>query len=292
MKRVVNSLKNHVRRLEALVNRHSAYKFFIRDWVALGDLKAASQVVNTLRFSRNLEPIEMAVPDAQRIIVIAPHPDDEMIGPGGTLIQALECNAIIQVIYLTSGGEAEQLVREQEANRVGDQFGFERIFLRHPPLAIPDDPETLSRLGALIAEFRPDALFVPFVLDDHDDHRRASHILVKLVLEQLLDMSLTVWAYQVYSAVLTNVVVDIGATRERKADAIRLYTSQMKTRDWANFAIGLNAWNSRLLPDCPDAAFAEAFLVLPLGEYVKFAQGYFERAADKAYYLSEYQSDQ
>ena len=292
MKRVVNSLKNHVRRLEALVNRHSAYKFFIRDWVALGDLKAASQVVNTLRFSRNLEPIEMAVPDAQRIIVIAPHPDDEMIGPGGTLIQALECNAIIQVIYLTSGGEAEQLVREQEANRVGDQIGFERIFLRHPPLAIPDDPETLSRLGALIAEFRPDALFVPFVLDDHDDHRRASHILVKLVLEQLLDMSLTVWAYQVYSAVLTNVVVDIGATRERKADAIRLYTSQMKTRDWANFAIGLNAWNSRLLPDCPDAAFAEAFLVLPLGEYVKFAQGYFERAADKAYYLSEYQSDQ
>ena len=288
MKEVVISLKNHVRRLEALVNRRSAYKFFIRDWVALGDLKAASQVVNTLRFSRNLETVEMTVPDAQRIVVIAPHPDDEMIGPGGTLIQALERNAIVQVIYLTSGSKAEQLAREQEANRVGDQYGFERIFLRYPPLAIPDDLETLLRISALIAEFQPDTLFVPFVLDDHDDHRRASHILVQLAMEGFLDMSLTVWAYQVYSAVLPNVVVDIGASRARKADAIRLYTSQMETRDWANFAIGLNAWNSRLLSARPEAAFAEAFLVLPLGEYVQIAQGYFERAADKAYYSSGY----
>jgi N-acetylglucosamine malate deacetylase 1 len=283
--------KNYLRRLEALINRRSAYKFFIRDWVALGDLRAATQVLNTTRFSRNLEPVEMPAPDARRIVVIAPHPDDEIIGPGGTLLRALDQGAKVLVVYLTSGAEAEGAVREAEADGNGEALGFDRVYLRYREWAIPDDDRALARITAAIRDFNPDAVFVPFFLDDHDDHRRASHILAKASAAGLLDLRLPIWAYQVYTAVLPNVIVDITATRERKAEAIRRYASQMVMRDWANFALGLNAWNSRFLSDRTEAAFAEAFFVLPLAEYAAFAGQYFEPAGAQAYYTSRYHAD-
>src|SRR5271168_3886131 len=38
-----------------------------------------------------------------RIIVVAPHPDDEVLGAGGLIQQACAVGAEVHVIYLTSG---------------------------------------------------------------------------------------------------------------------------------------------------------------------------------------------
>jgi len=83
-----------------LINRKT-YKFFIQDWQALSDLQNASDVLATMRFSQNLKPLQQQLPDAKRILVIAPHPDDETIGPGGTLLKAIKNGAKVLTVCLT-----------------------------------------------------------------------------------------------------------------------------------------------------------------------------------------------
>ena len=60
---------------------------------------------------------------------------------------------------------------------------------------------------------------------------------------------------------------DFGADQEQ--DVL-----QMRRRDWAHYALGLNAMNCRLLRGRADACYAEAFFVVPLEEYVTIAARY------------------
>ena len=68
---------------------------------------------------------------------------------------------------------------------------------------------------------------------------------------------------------------DITDAAAQKAEAIRMWqNSAMRSRDWAHFALGLNAYNSRLLPDSTLPRYVEAFFVVPLAEYLKVCGTY------------------
>jgi hypothetical protein len=88
------------------------------------------------------------------------------------------------------------------------------------------------------------------------------------------------------------VVVDITDQATRKAEAMRHYASQMAKRDWAHFALGLNAFNLRLLPATNRAAYAEAFFVLPISEYVELCRDYFAGDAAPCYLSPGYREQQ
>ena len=275
-------LRSAIAGFEKRMSGRRAYKFVIRDWVGLSDLQAAADVLATMRFSRNLAPQQLPAPAGKRVLVLAPHPDDEMIGPGGTVIQAVAAGCAVRVLYLTSGG-ANAARREDEARAVADRIGFDTEFLRQPERAFAAGAGGADDLARRIAAFAPDIVMVTFLLDDHDDHRRASELLFRAFESGGLDRNLEVWAYQVYSAVLPNVIVEITGAHEQKAAAIRMYESQAASRDWAHYALGVNAANSRFLRGNGPARYAEAFFVVPLHEYARLCGGYFAAAAD-AYY--------
>ena len=267
-----------------------AYKWVVRDWVRLTDLEAGAAMLGSMRFTRNLEPQVLDGPAGDRILVIAPHPDDEVIGPGGTLIRAARRGARVRVLYLTSGEADETAERETEARAVCDSLGFEYEFLGHAVLGIPLE-ETAKQLAETAASFQPNAQFLPFALDDHDDHRRASEVVLSAHRQSRLEGSIATWAYQVYGTVLPNVIVDITDLADEKAAAIRLYESQMRRRDWAHVALGANALSSRLLPGHSKASFAEPYFVLPLSEYARHCAVYFDHAGPGAYYSDRYTPD-
>lgn len=272
-------------RLRALLNRferqlwaHRSYKFVRRRWGELADLSALADVLATMRTGREIEPLELGFPSNKRIAVLAPHPDDEIIGPGGTLIGGIAQGSPTTVVYLTSGSEvaAEAQRREEEAREVAAGVGFDTHFLRLPRLQADNLATAADRVGQHLTELRPDIVFVPFLSDDHDEHRRTSEILAMACQQVTIPGRPEVWAYQVYGAVIPNVVVDITATAEAKAEAISLFRSQMEKRDWAHYALGLNAYNSRFLSGAK-AAYAEMFFVLPLSDYADICRSYFAR---------------
>lgn len=277
-------------RLRNLVLARSAYRFVIRDWQHLGDLRRCADAVATLRASVNLEPLLMDVPRGRRLLVIAPHPDDEMLGPGGTLIKAIAQGALVRVLYLTQGRREQAAQVTGEARAVAARIGYETRFLAYHSRALPLDEVAQEALRAELASFRPDTLFLPFFCDDHDDHRRASHLLWLAHTRKILP-AIEVWAYQVYTALIPNVVSDISAVAEVKRAAIRGWASQSVNRDWAHFALGLNAFNSRFLPSGPGERYGETFFVLPMHEYCALCDKYFGNGAGDVYYTPDYAHD-
>lgn len=266
-----------------------AYKFFLRDWIALGDLQRAADAMATMRFSQSLVATLLPGPAAQRILVVAPHPDDEMMGPGGTVMGALDDGKDVSVVYLSRGrdGTAGDVLCA-EAQAVADRLGYQTNFLRFPLRGIPVDKAAVEAFSSAVAEAAPQALFIPFLLDDHDDHRRASHLLLRAAESGKLPADIEVWAYQVYTPLPGNVAVDITARAERKAEAIRSFTSQMKIRDWPHWALGLNAFNSRFIPTGGAPRYVECFFVLPLDAYVDLCRHYF--ADGTVYHQANYRA--
>ena len=263
-----------------------AYKWVLRDWLCLHDLNMAAELVASMRHLRQINPQQLEGPQADRLLVIAPHPDDEVIGPGGTLIMAADKGKAVHVLFLTSGRAGEAATREKEAREVSDICGFQTIFAG----GVAEEIDVNAAADEIVraAGHSPSAIFLPFILDDHDDHRRSNEALVAAFDTGKLAQTNEVWAYQVYSVSPGNVVVDITEVADRKRSGIGKYVSQMKSRDWGHFALGLNAFNSRLLPSRGAAIHVECFFVVPLQEYVELCRGYFSDRPP--YYTKAYQS--
>ncbi len=279
-----SALSRIVRRLERTVNTRQAYKFFLRDWLSLTDLQTCASVLSTMRFTRTLEPLELTSPRGKRIAVIAPHPDDEMLGAGGTLIHALARGASVRCIYVTSSSPAAEV--EAETAEVARRIGYRTQFLRFPVHAIPLNDESSASLAAAVMAEPVDCLFLPLLLDDHEDHRRSSQLLWHAWQRGLIAETMEVWCYQVYSPVIPNVVVDISDVAEEKAAAVRMWTSQMRRRKLDHYILGFNAFNIRLLPK---ARYVEAFFVVPFRDYCELCSTYF-KDPDTAFSNPQYRS--
>ena len=270
-----------------LLNKKS-YQFLVKDWIELKDMKLASQLLATTRFSRNVAPILHPPIPNKKILVIAPHPDDEIFGAGGTLIQAIQAGSEVKTLYLTRGNAKSAAVAESEAQTVADKLGYKIEFMNYHAGQLPVDDDCVKQFSDIVNAYSPDILFIPFCLDDHDDHRRASHILLLANKKHPFASEIEIWAYQVYTSVIPSVVVDITSVASQKESAIRLWKSQMEKRDWVQFSLGLNAHNVRYLPYNKPGGYAETFFVLPLTAYLELCSNYFLSDNNASYYNPAY----
>lgn len=247
----------------------AAYRFHLRYWFT-PDAEISAAVLATQRPSRALRPEISEGPTARRITVIAPHPDDEVMGPGGTLLRAKARGCAVDIVFLTDGepDSGKAASRRAEAKRVAERLGFSTRFLGLPSNVLGPTPDAVSALATVLRELDPEVLLLPFLLDDNEDHRAASHILSEAIKSVGSRKCTEVWAYQVYGALPANVLVPLDQFADKKAEAIRMYTSQSAVRDWAHFALGLNAYNTRLAPRTCTAPYLEAFFVVPLSDYL------------------------
>ena len=117
-------------------------------------------------------------------LVVAPHPDDETLGCGVTIMRKLDAGTPVKVAIATDGRRsseskvmsAEELVRvrRQEALEATGRLGLgpgDVVFLEFEDQGLADNlAELTERLAALVEGFRPQELLVASVLDHHPDH--------------------------------------------------------------------------------------------------------------------------
>jgi LmbE family N-acetylglucosaminyl deacetylase len=211
-------------------------------------------------------PYDAARLIGERLLVLAPHPDDEVIGCGGVVAQHVRERRCVRVVVATDGAEAGQRsVREEESRRGLAVIGAEDIhFLRFPDRGL--DGSVAAALREQLMAFKPDLILVPSPIEIHPDHLALSRAFCELIQRDeslFADLATTrVAFYEVSQPLRPNTLVDISDVAELKFQAIAAHASQTSIRDYAAYARGLNAYRALTLP--AETRFAEGYWTLPL----------------------------
>ena len=198
-----------------------------------------------------------------RILVVAPHPDDETVGCGGLLARfGAQCD----VLLLTDGRkgvpsdgskteEETAAVREAEFEAAAAFFGVRKTIRLH----IPDGGLREHASAVAQTDLRPyDLIFVPNRYERHPDHAAAFRIIKKLCKKQRTKAELL--EYEVWSPITApNRFLDVSETMERKLAGIRIYESQVRELNYEALASSLNAYRGapHHVPFC-EAFFSES----------------------------------
>jgi LmbE family N-acetylglucosaminyl deacetylase len=218
----------------------------------------------------------LSLPPLRRVLVLAAHPDDESMGCGGTLALLSDAGADVSLVF-ASDGEATigstrspsltAALRRQEAAAAGRILGIRRppVFLGHPDGALPEAVEALAAsLTTLVAQRRPEAVFLPWFLDGHDDHRAMTEVLSRAD----LPAALQVWGFEVWTPLPVTRLVDITAVEDRKRAALAAHRTAHAAFD-VSAALHLSRWRS--LHTQLGNGSAEAFITAPLRTYLELA---------------------
>jgi LmbE family N-acetylglucosaminyl deacetylase len=122
----------------------------------------------------------------ERIMVFAPHPDDDIIGCGGSIAKHVKKGDPVSIIYMTSGEagsletKPEQLaqIRETEARKATAELGVtDLVFLRNPDGYLEYNQNNLDRIVSIIRTKKPTWVYIPHSADAVPDHQ-VTHRLV------------------------------------------------------------------------------------------------------------------
>jgi LmbE family N-acetylglucosaminyl deacetylase len=204
----------------------------------------------------------------ERLLVLAPHPDDEVIGCGGLVALHLREGRKVHVVVATDGAQAgDAAQRESESRAALALLGDVTIeFLRFPDRKLSGERELDVRIAAILREWKPDLIAVPSPLEIHPDHIALSRAFCDLIARDtslFADLAVArVAFYEVSAPLRPNALVDITSVADVKYAAIEAHESQSAIHDYTSYARGLNVWRTMTMP--PHVKFAEAYWTTPL----------------------------
>jgi len=196
-----------------------------------------------------------------KIVVFAPHPDDEIFGCGGSILKWLEKDHQIHLIYVTDnraliewGIKENQLLEDcaqkyrnlskdeiahialEEAKKVSESFGFTRdqvhFFKIHD-----QDAENNIELGIKLALKiipRADRIVLPSDNNNHNDHQ-ATHIMAKEAAKQVSLTETEFYVYALYNVLKAprekQIKVKIVKYQEKLYELMKGYETQLCLKD-------------------------------------------------------------
>src|SRR3954467_15356229 len=117
------------------------------------------------------------------VLVIAPHPDDEAIGCGGSVCLHVKRGDRVSAVYLTSGElglkhlpkKKAWAVREKEARQAAKIFNLRSVtFLRCSDWMLGDEiSKAAALLRPLLKKLKPTLIYLPHPQEWHPDHKAA-----------------------------------------------------------------------------------------------------------------------
>ncbi len=224
---------------------------------------------------------------AASALAIAPHPDDEVLGPGGLLAQLAASGAAVRVLFLSDGGGGIEKVedraayrarRRDESARAAEILGLSGCdALDLPDGALSDHlDEIAAGIRRAILSQRPELLLVPSPLEASADHRAAFAALHRLLaplrsgstssdgaLSGFEDLRILV--YEVNRPGYPDLLVDVSAEAELLERAFAAHESQAERHPYWNAALGLR--RHRTLSLAPGVDLAEGYRRLNVDDF-------------------------
>ena len=181
-----------------------------------------------------------------RILILSPHPDDEIIGCGALISKSRLIGASIHVAYITTGstrqlmtGQTDALTREREIEDVSAEAGFSyEIFFRDDHFCKLDtipQKDLIDMIENAIDHYKPTIICIPFGGSYNQDHRAvyaAAITALRPVPQQLRYMPPIVleyeepYAWSVSEPFTPNFYLDATDVYKTKSTLMKLHASQ------------------------------------------------------------------
>jgi len=182
-----------------------------------------------------------------KVLVIAPHPDDEVLGCGGTIVKHVWGGAEVYLCIATKAytpewSEDEIKMRKEEVLKVNEILGIKKTyFLDFPTVKLDTIPQKELNEGftQAVHEVQPEVVYIPHRGDVNKDHRLVFDAIMVAVRPKPGSLIRKVLSYETLSetewsapflenAFIPNVYVDISETLEIKLRAMSEYSSELK----------------------------------------------------------------
>lgn len=225
---------------------------------------------------RSPEPVEITELARGPVLVFAPHPDDEVVGVGGTCRRHALAGDEVHAIVAYDGalgnrGFEDEIPaafvarRQAECRAACDALGYASVnFLGHPEnheLSTDDLEKGAAQMAALMDRVAPRTIYAPWPGESHVDHHQLGVAVSRAFEAHAANASgpVDLWFYEIWSTFRPTRVVDITREWPDKERALRLHATQVSARDIVHYIEGLNAYRS-LHIDRDGVTHAEAFV--------------------------------
>jgi LmbE family N-acetylglucosaminyl deacetylase len=201
-----------------------------------------------------MEPVLISPSNAQRVLVVAAHPDDEVLGCGGTIARHADAGDQVQVLIVAEGATSRQQQRDrnqandelsalaqavQQAGAILGAQGVELLDLPDNRLDSLDRLDLIKQIDQRIARHQPQVVYMHHAGDVNVDHRRLHEAVVTACRPTPGQQVLRLLSFEVASssewqppgsapAFQPNWFVDISAQWPRKREALAAYASEMR----------------------------------------------------------------
>jgi LmbE family N-acetylglucosaminyl deacetylase len=214
----------------------------------------------------------------KKVLVIAPHPDDEVLGCGGTMAKYASRGDDVYLCVATQAYTPdwpENFIkgRKKEVSKANQILKVKKTFFLNFPTAKLDtipQKDINEAIGRVIKETKSQIIFIPHQGDLHSDHKII--FLSSLVatrpdrhsfIEQVLSyetLSETEWGNPIYPF-LPNIYEDISEFLEKKIEAMDAYKSEIKEYPHARSSDRIRCLAGRRGSEA-NLKFAESFLLI------------------------------
>ena len=183
-----------------------------------------------------------------RVLVIAPHPDDEIIGVGGTIAKRVKKGDEVYVCVVTKGQEPmfkKEFIEQgrKECREADTTLGVVKtIFLDYPAVMLETVPrhELNGKIAELVQQVKPEEVFIPHRGDMQLDHQLVADAVMVAVRPRGDYYPKRVYAYETLSETgwnipntvnefIPTVYEDISEFIEEKLKAMQVFESQLGT---------------------------------------------------------------
>jgi len=209
--------------------------------------------------SSDLEGMTLDNPKSGKIMIFSPHPDDDIIGCGGTLKLHRDQGDKVRIVYLTDGSsgfpksfrpsglEKSEMAhnREKEAIKATELLGIDDlVFLKYKDGSLSPNVNNIKFVSQLIKDYAPSVIYVPSFLDTNSDHLETAKILVESLRSQKDDCQVV--SYEVWSPIFANLLVNIDKVINSKKESLLCHKSQLKSRSYVEAILGLNQYRAQM----------------------------------------------
>lgn len=142
-------------------------------------------------------------------IIFSPHPDDETLGCGGTIIRKKRAGAKVNIIFIADGSQSHphliqenklKSIRANEALAASRKLGVEKkdvFFLGFKDKELSKNQDSaIPKVIEILFRQEPDEIFIPYRRETHPDHLATNKIVISAL--QIYGRKLIVYEYPIW----------------------------------------------------------------------------------------------